>query len=158
MSHDFLFGTKPLPYFKLPDASGQGISSWDFRQRCPLVIAVVHGFDCKDCTNWLKVTHALDERIQQVKGKLLITIPAPVERLVSLQKHLGNATKLLADPDESYRQKLAEAYLVGTNPVVLVVDRYGDIAEVFEVDAAHAFPDPEQVLEALEFVEHQCPE
>jgi hypothetical protein len=23
MTHDFLFGTKPLPYFKLPDAAGR---------------------------------------------------------------------------------------------------------------------------------------
>jgi peroxiredoxin len=158
MSHDFLFGTKPLPYFNLLDSKGQEISSWDFRQHCPLVIAVVHGCDCKDCSNWLKATRTLDEHAQQIKGKLLIILPAPVERLASLQKHLGNATRLLADPDEKYRQKLAAAHLAGTNPVVLVVDRYGDIAEVFEVDAAHAFPDPTQVLEALEFVEHQCPE
>lgn len=122
MSHDFLFGTKPLPYFKFPDASGQEISSWDFRQRCPLVIAVVHGLDCKDCANWLKATRALVERIQQAKGKLLIIIPAPVERLASLQKHLGNATSLLADPNESYRQKLTVAHLTGTNPIVLIVD------------------------------------
>jgi peroxiredoxin len=89
---------------------------------------------------------------------LLIIIPAPIERLASLQRQLGNATSLLADPDESYRKKLAVAHLAGTKPVVLVVDRYGDIAEAFEVDAAHAFPDLRQILEALEFVEHQCPE
>ncbi len=158
MTHDFLFGAKPLPYFKLPDAGGQEISSWDFRQRYPLVIAVVHSLDCKDCINWLKATRELDESIQQIKGKLLIIIPAPVERLASLERRLGNTTSLLADPDESYREKLVEAHLPGTNPIVLVVDRYGDIAEVFEVGAAHAFPDPAQILEALEFVEHQCPE
>ncbi len=158
MFHDFLFGTKPLPYFNLPDSTGQEISSWDFRQHCPLVIAVVHGLDCKDCTNWLKATLSLDGQIQQVKGKLLIIIPAPVEQLASLQKHLGNTAKVLADPNESYREKLAAAHLAGTNPVVLIVDRYSDIAEVFEVDAAHASPDPAQILEALEFVEHQCPE
>jgi peroxiredoxin len=88
----------------------------------------------------------------------LIIIPARVKKLASLQRHLGNATRLLADPDESYRKKLAGAQLAGTKPVVLVVDRYGDIAEVFEVDAAHAFPHAAQILEALEFVEHQCPE
>jgi len=158
MSHDFLFGTKPLPYFKLPDAGGHEIASWDFRQRCPLVIAVLHSLDCNGCVNWLKATRALDEHIQQIKGKLLIIIPVPIERLASLQKPLGNGARFLADPDESYRQKLAKAHLAGTNPVVLIVDRYGDIAEVFEVDAAHAFPDPTQILEALEFVEHQCPE
>jgi hypothetical protein len=64
----------------------------------------------------------------------------------------------LADPDKSYRQKLAATHLAGTIPVVLVVDRYGDIAETFEVDAVHAFPEPVKILEALEFVEHQCPE
>jgi peroxiredoxin len=158
MSHDFLFGTKPLPYFKLLNADGQEISSWDFRQRCPLVIAVVHGLDCRDCADWLKASRELDEHIQQVKGKLLIIIPAPVESLAALQKHLGNATSLFADPDESYRQKLAVAHLAGRIPVVLVIDRYGDIAEIFEVNAAHAFPDPTQILNALEFVEHQCPE
>ncbi|MCI0698740.1 peroxiredoxin family protein [candidate division KSB1 bacterium] len=158
MSHDFLFGTKPLPYFNLPDSKGQEISSWDFRQRCPPVVTVVHGLDCKDCKNWLKTSRELDERIQQIKGELLIIIPTPVDGLVSLQRHLRNAASLLADPDESYRQKLAAAHLAGTKPVVLIVDRYGDIAEVFEADAAHAFPDPRQILEALEFVELQCPE
>jgi hypothetical protein len=73
-----------------------------------------------------------------------------------LQGSFENATRLLADPEESYRQKLVAAHLTGTNPVVLVVDRFGDIAEVFEVDAAHAFPSSQQILSALEFVEHQC--
>lgn len=158
MSHDFLFGAKPLPYFKLPDADGREISSWDFRQRCPLVVAVVHGLDCRDCTKWLQETRALDARLQQIKGKLLLVVPAPVEKLAPLPRQYGDATKLLADADNHYRGKLAQAEVVGTNPVVLIVDRYGDIAEVFEVDAAHAFPSSQQILSALEFVEHQCPE
>jgi peroxiredoxin len=158
MSYDFLFGQKPLPYFKLPDSNGREISGWDFRQRCPLVIAVLHDLACKDCINWFEAIDRLGERIRQSGGECLMILPAPIAAIKSSQPRLGNAVKLLADPDHIYRKKLADMQLAEINPVVQIVDRFGDIAEIFQLDASHTFPTSTEILSVLEFVEHQCPE
>jgi peroxiredoxin len=126
MSHDFLFGQKPLPYFKLPNSNGREISGWNFRQHCPLAIAVLHDPDCKECLNWLKENKQLGEHIHQIGGKLLIIVPVPATKLASLQTQCDNTARLLADPNDSYRKKLMKINLAGTNPVLLIVDRYGD--------------------------------
>lgn len=155
MSLQFLFGERPLPYFKLPDAHGREIVSWDFRQRKPLVVAFVHDNSCATCHAWSANAARLGENIRQCGGELLVIMPLRTTEISTQQDH---ARQLLADPHGALLAKLHAAGFAHTNTPLLIVDRYGEIAEVYESARPHAFPSEEKILEALEFVERQCPE
>ncbi len=153
MSHQFLFGERPLPYFKLPDARGREIVSWDFRQRRPLVIALVHDDSCAICRTWLEQAERRAESIRQCDGELLVVAPSLPERFTQTRMTFY----WLVDAQHVLLEKLRAQAIAHTHTPVLIVDRYGEIAEVFEA-SPHVFPPEEKLLEALEFVERQCPE
>lgn len=152
-SHQFLFGERPLPYFKLPDARGREIVSWDFRQRKPLVIALVHDESCAICQAWLAQAERRAESMRQCGGALLVIAP-------TLREHFTQTSMSfywLVDAQSALLEKLRAQAIAHTHTPVLIVDRYGEIAEVLET-SPHVFPPEEKLLEALEFVERQCPE
>lgn len=155
MSQQFLFGERPLPYFKLPDACGREIVGWDFRQRTPLVVAFVHGNSCAICRAWLIHAVRLGESIRQCGGELLVITPLST---VEISTQQNRARHLLADPYGALLAKLHAASFAHTDTPLLIVDRYGEIDEVYESARPHVFPPEEKILEALEFVERQCPE
>ncbi len=126
-----------LPGFALHSAAGATVRLWDFKQRRPLLITLMHGADCPACRAWLAVLARERARLDEARAAVLVLAPEPVERLRALQAELDLPFTLLA---RDARATAAYLPAPGTGVALYAADRYGECVGAWQAADADALP------------------
>jgi len=117
-----------VPGFALPDANGTIIRLRSFRQRRPVLIALLHSATCPDCRAWLSTLSPAREEIDYLTVQPLLIFPDKSTSLSALQHELAIPGKLLSDPRGTARNcyvpieeppALSSVVLVAVDPLDL---------------------------------------
>ncbi len=146
-----------LPLLALPEVDGGQIKTWDFRGRRNLLIIYLHDTDCKECQDFLKQLTLINKEFLEEETELLIIIPAPLSRAITLKDTLGLPGHILADETGEVTQRLGLRMEDSRQPVIIITDRYGEI--YYETNSGnHELLSVDEILSWLRFIENQCPE
>ncbi len=141
-----------LPLFTLPNTCGQSVRLWDFKQRRPVVVLVIHGADCAVCQRALAALAARQAELAETHSAVLVIAPDGVERLGALRAALDLPFTLLSDP----RGEVIARYAPGprtphgrSSVALYVADCYGECGLASRADEADALVSPDDVLAEL---------
>ncbi|MBI5549253.1 MAG: hypothetical protein HY901_35660 [Deltaproteobacteria bacterium] len=146
-----------MPLFRLPDEQGSEVGTLDAHQRAPCLVALLHGDGGGDpaCAQPLEEL-ARRSRSSGLEGAAVFG--------VSLGRQLsgwaaGAPFPVLREGDAS----VAGAMAVATGrapgePLLVAADRYGEICGAWLVHGRTAQETIDDAVEAVRFVEQQCPE
>ena len=141
-----------LPLFTLPNTCGRDVRLWDFKQRRPVVVMVIHGAGCAACRRSLVELAARQAELSETHAAVLVIAPESVERLGTLRTELALPFTLLSDPRREVIARLAPGTRQsdGAGPVALyVADSYGECGLASLASEAHALATPDEVLAEL---------
>ncbi|HEX6999513.1 MAG TPA: redoxin domain-containing protein [Gammaproteobacteria bacterium] len=127
---------REIPVLTLPDPAGRRISTWDYKQDKPVVLAFAGG----DSALAAKLADRYDEYRKATAEVLLIAPEPPDEDL---------PFPVLLDADGAAAARYAER-----TPELLVLDAYGVLEGRFD----GAEPDHAAVLGLIAALEMRCPE
>jgi peroxiredoxin len=141
-----------LPLFTLTNSCGRAVRLWDFKQRRPVVVLVIHGAACDACRRALAALAARQPELCESHAAVLVIAPDGVERLATLRSELALPFTLLADPGGEVIARYAptprEAH--GKRPVALyVADSYGECGLASLADEEGALASVDEVLAEL---------
>lgn len=138
---------RPLPLFRLPEARGGEAGTADAFQRRPCVVALLHAQGCPPCDAALGALEAGPDEGASVY-------------VVGLgERAAARGVSVLRDADGHVAERLARTLdRPPGEPVLVASDRYGEIAGAWPVHGQAAERLVEEALDAVRFVEQQCPE
>jgi peroxiredoxin len=132
---------------------------WDFKQRRPVVVIVIHAAECAACRRALEELAACQAELGESHAAVLVIAPDGVERLGALRAELELPFTLLSDPHHEDIARLAPGTQQpdGTGPVALyVADCYGECGLASLASEAHALATPDEVLAELALGEQRA--
>jgi peroxiredoxin len=141
-----------LPLFTLTNSCGRDVRLWDFKQRRPVVVLVIHTAACDACRRSLVALAARQPELGESHAAILVIAPDGVERLVSLRAELALPFTLLSDATGEVIARYAPATRTaqGRRPVALyVADSYGECGLASLADEADALAAADDVLAEL---------
>jgi peroxiredoxin len=141
-----------LPLFTLPNTCGRDVRLWDFKQRRPVVVLVIHGAACAACRWTLEELAARQTELGESRAAVLVITPDGIERLGALRAELALPFTLLSDVRREVIARLAPGRRQpdGTGPVALyVADSYGECGLASLASEADALATPDEVLAEL---------
>ncbi|HEY7984135.1 MAG TPA: redoxin domain-containing protein [Ktedonobacterales bacterium] len=141
-----------LPLFTLPNTYGRAVRLWDFKQRRPVVVLVIHGAGCAACRDALVALAARQPELGESHAAVLVIAPESVERLAALRAELGLPFTLLSDAGGAVSARYAPGQRRpgGAGPVALyVADCYGECGLAALAEEADALATPDDVLAEL---------
>jgi peroxiredoxin len=164
-----------LPDFELQDGVGHVMTSGQFLDKGPLVVAFFRGDWCPYCDLTMTALHKAMPAIEALGASAIGIVPERREHVVDIVERRKLAFPLLSDPANAYARMCGLAYELSPQHIRIHSDRKRDfpklhadttwrlpIPAVFVVEpsarVAFAFsdvnparwPDPEELLAALE--------
>ncbi|MFI5274294.1 MAG: redoxin domain-containing protein [Ktedonobacterales bacterium] len=130
-----------LPSFALPSDAGGTVRLWDYKQRQPVLLALLHGAECATCGAWLAARAGARERLDEARVAVVVVAPEPVERLRALRSALELPFALLSDAPE--RATVASYLAPGeerAGVALYAADRYGVCLGVWRAADASGLP------------------
>ncbi|HEV2237937.1 MAG TPA: redoxin domain-containing protein [Ktedonobacterales bacterium] len=141
-----------LPLFTLPNTCDRAVRLWDFKQRRPVVVLVIHGAECAACRRALAELAARQPELGETRTAVLVIAPDSAARLAALRAELALPFTLLADASGEVIARYAPGQRQpgGAGPVALyVADCYGECGLASLADEADALATPDDVLAEL---------
>jgi peroxiredoxin len=141
-----------LPLFTLPNTYGRSVRLWDFKQRRPVVVMVIHGAGCGACRQTLAQLAARQEELGETHAAVLVIAPDRVERLGVLRAEMELPFTMLSDPRGEVIARYAPGpwQAGGRGPVALyVADCYGECGLASVANEADALATSDDVLAEL---------
>lgn len=142
-----------LHAFTLPDATGQPVQVWQYRQRSNVLLFFHHGRDCAACEAFLHVLAAHLEIYRQEETAVLAIGPDEPASNQQIAARLGHPFPLLSDPAGRVIAQQGLAL-----PALIIADRWGEIWAAWLGGTTHQFPSEQDIVQWLSFIEIQCPE
>lgn len=87
-----------MPAFALADAAGDIVRLKSFKQRRPVLVALLHGSSCPQCRDWLATVAHVQGELADLQVQPLLVVPDDVEQLPALQADTGAPGVFLSDP------------------------------------------------------------
>ena len=146
-----------MPGFALPDADGAIIRLRSFRQRRPILIALLHSVTCPDCLAWLSTLSSAREELEYLTVQPLLIFPDDSPSLSALQHKLTLPGKLLSDPCNTTR----DSYLRIEEPpapprvALVAVGRYNECLDAWVADEPSQWPSLTELLATFAFAEQE---
>ena len=145
------------PGFALPDASGAIIRLRAFRQRRPVLLALLHSTTCSDCRAWLSTLSAAREELEYLTVQPLLLFPDDSAALATLQNELDLPGSLLSDPGKTTRG----SYLRAKEPpasdcvALIAVGRYNEILDAWVATEPSRWPSLAELTATFAFAEQE---
>lgn len=146
-----------VPGFALPDASGAIIRLRAFRQRRPVLIALLHTTSCPDCRAWLSTLSAAHEELEYLTVQPLLIFPDNSAALATLQNELNLPGSLLSDPAKTTRG----SYLRAEEPpasecvALIAIGRYNDCLDAWVAAEPSQWPSLAELTATFAFAEQE---
>ena len=136
-----------LPELSLVNAAGQPVNVRRFRQRQPVLVALLHSAACARCANWLQILRNSQDEVDDAHVATIIVRP-------DVGSPLGSPDSTLVELEDSTGDVLARWLPAPANGVGLVLaDRYGRILRLWQAPDADGFPAMGAVLGEFAFAE-----
>jgi hypothetical protein len=107
---------------------------------------------------WTDYLYALDRTAADIRdwyGHVVVIVTGRDAPALRAARAAAPGLPVLVDAEGTVHQRLGVA---AAHAVLLVVDRYGQVYDVVEADAAARLPDPPQLEQWTRFLSTQCPE
>lgn len=146
-----------MPGFALPDASGAIIRLRAFRQRRPVLLALLHSVTCSDCRAWLSTLSAAREELEYLTVQPLLIFPDDSAALAALQYELDLPGSLLSDPGKTTRG----SYLRTKGPpapesvALTAIGRYNEILDAWVTTEPSQWPSLAELTATFAFAEQE---
>lgn len=113
-----------MPAFALADAAGDIVRLKSFKQRRPVLVALLHGSSCPQCRDWLATVAHVQGELADLQVQPLLVVPDDVEQLPALQAGTGAPGVFLSDPAGETRARFlsGNAPSLRTSVVLIAVD------------------------------------
>lgn len=146
-----------MPAFALADAAGDVVRLKSFKQRRPVLVALLHGSSCSQCRNWLATLTRVQGELADLRVQPLLVVPDEVEQLPALQADTGVPGVLLSDPAGETCARFLSASAPSLHmPVVLIaVGQYSTCLEAWVTDEPGHLPTLADVLATFAFAEQE---
>jgi peroxiredoxin len=146
-----------MPGFVLPDTSGDIVRLKSFKQRRPVLVALLHHATCPECRAWLSGLSAARQELTALNVEPLLIFPDGPTVLRSLWEALPLPGHLLSDPGQG---TLARYVRTGDEaprqPTLLVaVDRYSYCLNAWLADEPARWPPLAEPLATFAFAEQE---
>lgn len=148
--HDLKLGARRLPEVKLPSAPGGSPVPIRPPGRVSAVLVLLDGAECDACRAYLHSLASVSTDIAEWDGRVIVVVPASPEGAARSADD-APALTILADPERTLAARLSLS-----TPALVIADQYGEIHHA--ASAAHALPEPAEVIDWLRFLAIQCPE
>ncbi|HEX5547964.1 MAG TPA: redoxin domain-containing protein [Ktedonobacterales bacterium] len=146
-----------VPGFALPDATGATIRLRAFRQRRPVLLALLHSTTCSDCRAWLPTLSAAREELEYLAVQPLLIFPDDPAALAIIQHELDIPGSLLSDPNKTTRG----SYLRIEEPpasecvALIAIGRYNDLLDAWVADEPSHWPSLAEITATFSFAEQE---
>lgn len=146
-----------VPGFALPDASGAIIRLRGFRQRRPVLLALLHGVTCSDCRAWLSTLSAAREELEYLTVQPLLIFPDDSAALAALQYQLDLPGSLLSDPGKTTRGNYlrVEEPPAPEHVALIAVGRYNELLDAWVADEPSQWPSLAELTATFAFAEQE---
>lgn len=146
-----------MPGFTLPDTDGNIVRLKAFKQRRPMLIALLHSATCPDCRAWLSGLVAARDELVYRDVQPAIIVPDDLAALRALRTELDPPGVLLSDPQ---RATLARYLRIedetARRPVLLVaVGRYSECLDTWVADEPSRWPPLSEPVTTFAFAEQE---
>jgi peroxiredoxin len=131
------------PGFALPDSMGTIVRLKAYKQRRPVLLALLHSADCPHCLAWLGQLAAVRGELEDLKVETMLVFPDEPDALRALQCQSDIPARLLSDPLQQVRARylLAEDSASAADPVLLVaINRYSYCLDRWLANEPSAWP------------------
>ncbi len=149
-----------LPGFALPDVSGAIIRLRSFRQRRPVLLALLHSATCPDCHAWLSAFAPAREELDYLTVQPLLVFPDDSATLSALQHELDIPGKLLSDPGNTARDSYLRTEKPSAVPAppcvaLVAVGRYNECLDAWVADEPSQWPSLAELMATFAFAEQE---
>jgi peroxiredoxin len=146
-----------MPGFALTDTEGNVVRLSSFRQRRPVLIALLHGAACPDCRAWLPTLAAARDELAYQNVQPLLIFPDEPMTLYTLQQEVNPPAKILADPLHTTLTRYLRIEEPALHrPVLLVaVGRYNECLDTWLADEPAHWSPLAQPLALFAFAEQE---
>lgn len=155
-----LRANQPVPGFTLPDADGAIVRLAAFKQRRPVLLALLHSASCPDCRAWLTTLNAAREELAYREVQPLLIFPDDPAMLRTLRDELNIPGALLSDPaGEAYARYLGAEDEPGQHQqphvLLMALGRYNELLEMWVAEEPSEWPPLSAPLAAFAFAEQE---
>lgn len=137
---------RSLPMFTLPATTGESVRLWQFKQRRPVLLAVLPAFATSGSRDWLMRLSGERTHLAELDVAVLVIARQPLAQLRQLQAEADMPFTLLADEDGTVTAKYLPAEMGAEAAGVYVADRYLQCLDRWIVADARGLPDPQAML------------
>lgn len=148
-----LVADQVIPQFRLPDAAGRQLSTWDFKQRKNLVIFFIHSPRCARCRSKLDELADVHQKLVGLKTQPLAVTPRGPE-----PEHWTYPFPLLYDNGEVARRYGLTDSAGARKAAILVADRFGALYDYRASENEQELFDADQIIASIQHIESACPE
>ncbi|HEY7342813.1 MAG TPA: redoxin domain-containing protein [Ktedonobacterales bacterium] len=144
-----------VPSFALPDANGALIRLRSFRQRRPVLLALLHSPTCPECHAWLSTLAPEREELDYLTVQPLLILPDDSATLSALQHELALPGQLLSDPGNVARGIYVRIVEPQASPSValVAVGRYNECLDAWVADEPSQWPSLAELIATFAFAE-----
>lgn len=149
---------QPVPGFALPDANGITVRLKSFKQRRPVLVALLHNATCPECRTWLSELAAAQADLADLDVQPLLIFPGTSSALRSLQDELGLSATLLADPGQQVRADYLRAELSPARHqrvLLVAINRYNACLQTWLADEPTQWPPLAEPMATFAFAEQE---
>ena len=146
-----------MPGFALPDTTGNIVRLKAFKQRRPLLVALLHSATCPDCRQWLSELASARDDLAYLDVQPLLIFPDNLATLGALQAELHLPGALLSDPrHETLSRYVGAEESFAHQPMLLVaVNRYSYCLDAWLADLPSQWPTLAELLATFAFAEQE---
>lgn len=150
----------PVPGFALPDAEGNIVRLVSFKQRRPVLLALLHSGSCPHCRAWLANLAVARDDLGYFGVQPLLILSDDVPSLHGLQKEVGAPGTLLSDPAGATRARYlrtedAPSQQRLQSVLLIAVGRYNELLAVWDADEPSGWPPLAEPLATFAFAEQE---
>ena len=140
-----------MPGFALPDTAGNIVRLKAFKQRRPLLVALLHSAACPDCRQWLSELAAARDDLAYLDVQPLLIFPDNLATLRALQAELHLPGALLSDPrhETLSRYVRAEESFAHQPALLVAVNRYSYCLDAWLADQPSQWPTLAEILATI---------
>lgn len=149
-----------VPGFALPDTSGAIIRLRSFRQRRPVLLALLHSATCPGCRAWLSTFAPAREELDSLTVQPLLIFPNDSATLSALQHELDLPGKLLSDPGNTARDSYLRTEKPSAVPAppyvaLIAVGRYNERLDAWVDDEPSQWPSLAELMATFACAEQE---
>ena len=146
-----------MPGFALPDTNGDVIRLRSFRQRRPVLLALLHSATCPYCRAWMSELAPARVELDYLTVQPLLIFPDDAAALSALQRELNLPGKLLSDPGNTIRGGYVRTADPPAPPCValVAVGRYNECLDTWVADEPSQWPSLAELMATFAFAEQE---